>query len=163
MACLKRKTKTERKKKKNPRPIVPSLNRDKKLNANSAMPRCVFEARVFRFCQDLQPFLNKMKSGVGGSGPIDRGGLWGSTHRGREAPGGSRPADPAPEPDAHPTSPAPHATCPVSSLKVFLLRTKKLVSVRVFPAPKPGGACSPDELVSPALARSWHLLSLCGV
>lgn len=31
----------------NPWPIVPSLNHDEKLNANSAMPRCVFEAECF--------------------------------------------------------------------------------------------------------------------
>lgn len=37
----------KKKKKKNPWPIVPSLNRDKKLKANSAMPRCVFEAESF--------------------------------------------------------------------------------------------------------------------
>lgn len=46
------------------RSIVPSLNRNKKLNANSAMPRYVFEAEEFEFYQDLQLFLNKMKSGV---------------------------------------------------------------------------------------------------
>lgn len=46
------------------RSIVPSLNHNKKLNANSAMPRCVFEAEEFQFYRDLQLFLNKMKRGV---------------------------------------------------------------------------------------------------
>lgn len=73
----KNKIKEQRKKKKeNPWPIVPSLNRDKKLNANSAMPRCVFEAE-FRFCQDLRLVLNQMKSGVGGNRPIVRDDLRG--------------------------------------------------------------------------------------
>lgn len=52
------------KKKKNFLSTVPSLNRNKKLNANSAMPRYVFEAEEFRFYRDLQLFLNKMKSGL---------------------------------------------------------------------------------------------------
>lgn len=51
-------------KKKNLQSIVPSLNGNKKLNANSAMPRYVFEAEEFGFYRDMQLFLNKMKSGV---------------------------------------------------------------------------------------------------
>lgn len=43
----KKKKKNNNNEKKNPWPIVPSLNHDKKLNANSAMPRCVFEAESF--------------------------------------------------------------------------------------------------------------------
>lgn len=69
--------------KKNLRSIVPSLNRNKKLNANSAMPRYVFEAEEFRFYRDLQLFLNKMKSGVDQIALLVRGTL--KLPKGREA------------------------------------------------------------------------------
>lgn len=98
-----KKGKKKKRKGKNPWPIVPSLNHDKKLNANSAMPRCVFEAE-FQFCQDLQLFLNKMKSGGGGSGPTARGGLRGYL-RGERLRGA--PTYPIPEPGPHPASLAP--------------------------------------------------------
>lgn len=83
--------------KKNLRSIVPSLNRNKKLNANSAMPRYVFEAEEFRFYRDLQLFLNKMKSGVDQIALLVRGTL--RLPKGREAQGkGSRPSEPNPHP-----------------------------------------------------------------
>lgn len=70
------------------------------------MPRCVFEAESFDSVRIYDYFLNKMKSGVGGSGPTDRGGPRG-LRQGREAPGGSWSSDLTPEPDPHPTSLAP--------------------------------------------------------
>lgn len=67
----------KKKKKKNFWLIVFFLNYDKKLNVNSAMLRCVFEVESFDFVRIYDYFLNKMKSGVGGSGSIDRGGFRG--------------------------------------------------------------------------------------